>query len=90
MRRRIPKKRLAASLSQTCVVEEFEIAVMMQARGFPFYRVFELPDGRIAFEFWEVYEMPQVEVSSERLDNAANYLRNEIELLSKKRSGDKG
>ena len=87
MRRRIPKKKSAG----TSVTEDFGTAVFMKTLGFPFYRVFELSDGRIAFEFWGTYEMPQVAAGDfgERLESAATYLRKEIELFNRKKPGNK-
>jgi hypothetical protein len=69
------------------------IAATFIALGIPFVRVFELPDGRNAFQFRDL--MPQVEEvlptadsgdSGQHVQNAVKYLQSEIELLKGKKT----
>lgn len=78
--------------SRTFLEYDLGIAATFIALGIPFVRVFELPDGRNAFQFRDLMlqdeESPPTADSGDfwqHAQNAAKYLRSEIELLNKKK-----
>lgn len=80
------------SRSRTFVEYDLGIAAFFIALGIPFARVFELPDGRHAFQFRDLMlrdeeSPPTVDTEDfwRHVQNAAKYLRSEIELLNKKK-----